>query len=215
TRRQTRGVSMSKSNVEPCLFVVMGRTGDLMHRKLLPALYRLVTQGLLPERFVILAAARNADLDDAGFRAQARKALEAAGLFTGEPSSKWCDECLHYQTIGKEGPEDYKALAARVAALEEAYHLPGNRAFYLALPPVSFAPTISRLGEAGLNRSAGWTRLVIEKPFGRDLSSAEELNRLVHSYYDESQVYRIDHYLGKETVQNLLVFRFANPIFEN
>jgi glucose-6-phosphate 1-dehydrogenase len=205
---------MPKSNVEPCLFVAMGGTGDLMHRKLLPALYSLVTQGLVSERFVILGTGRKTDLDDAGFRAQASKALEDVTPSAGEHASHWCEECLHYQTLGKESPEEFKALAARIAALEKSYQLPGNRAFYLALPPDAFPSTIAGLGEAGLNRSAGWTRLVVEKPFGRDLSSAEELNRLAHRYFDESQVYRIDHYLGKETVQNLLVFRFANPIFE-
>ena len=103
----------------------------------------------------------------------------------------------------------------RIEALEEQLGMPGNRAFYLALPPPVFPRAIVGLGEAGLNHSPGWTRLVIEKPFGTDLSSARELNDLVHRYFDEPQVYRIDHYLGKETVQNLLSFRFANPMFES
>ena len=206
---------MPKADVEPCIFVVMGGTGDLMNRKLLPALYSLVMEGLLPERFVILGAARKADLDDAGFRVQAHRALQAAGLDENWISTNWREDCLHYQSIGKETPEDFQALAARIADLEQAHQLPGNRAFYLAQPPNAFPGTITGLGEAGLNHGAGWTRMVIEKPFGRDLSTAEELNRLVHHYFDESQIYRIDHYLGKETVQNLLVFRFANPIFEN
>ncbi len=124
-------------------------------------------------------------------------------------------ECLFYQTLGHAEAQDYKALATRIDALERDHHLSGNRAFYLALPPQAFPSTIIRLGEAGLNRSSGWTRIVIEKPFGRDLASAQDLNRTLHQHFDESQIYRIDHYLGKETVQNLMVFRFANPVFES
>ncbi len=201
--------------VEPHLFVVMGGTGDLMRRKLLPALHRLSAQGILEGRCRILGVARNTQLDDQSFRSLAREALTEAGLLTDEQSPHWCEECLYYQPIGKGRPEDYEALAARIVALEREHHLPGNRTLYLALPPVAFPPTIEGLGRAGLNRGPGWTRLVVEKPFGRDLASAQELNRLIHRYFDESQVYRIDHYLGKETVQNLLVFRFGNAIFES
>lgn len=197
----------------PATIVVLGGTGDLMHRKLLPALFRLSEQGLLHERTQIVAAARSADQNDQGFRAWAREALKNAGHDAAR-SNRWCAECVHYQTVGGGRPEDYRALAARLEALEESAGLAANRVLYLALPPQAFPGTIAGLSAAGLNRSAGWTRLVIEKPFGRDLASARELNGLVHQYFEESQVYRIDHYLGKETVQNLLVFRFANPIFE-
>ncbi len=109
---------------------------------------------------------------------------------------------------------DYRALAARLKALEKTHQFPGNRLFYLALPPDAFGPAITGLGQAKLNRSPGWTRLVVEKPFGRDPESAQNLNQLLHRYFEEPQIYRIDHYLGKETVQNLLIFRFANDIFE-
>lgn len=205
---------MSGTHLQPHLFVVLGPTGDLMRRKLLPALYHLASRDLLKERCLVLGAGRKANLDDGAFRAQAREALVAAGFSTDDLAGCWCDECLYYQSIGQGGVEEYRALAARIAELERAHHLPGNRVFYLALPPAAFPSTITALGEAGLNRSPGWTRLVIEKPFGRDLTSAQELNRLVHRYFDESRVYRIDHYLGKDTVQNLLVFRLANAIFE-
>ncbi|HLE56737.1 MAG TPA: glucose-6-phosphate dehydrogenase, partial [Rhodothermia bacterium] len=124
-------------------------------------------------------------------------------------------QCLHYCSIGAGGPEAFAALSERIARLETEYDLPGDRTFYLALPPQAFPPTIEGLGNAGLHRSHGHTRLVIEKPFGHDLASARALNELLHRYFDESQIYRIDHYLGKETVQNLLVFRFANPVFES
>ena len=201
-------------NVQPHLFVALGATGDLMRRKLLPALYHLTERGELKKPYQILGVARKSEPGDSGFRALAREALAAAGLSADEGAGRRCDQCLHYQPIGKGTPGDYRALAARIADLEQVHRLPGNRAFYLALSPTAFPSTITGLAEAGLNRSQGWSRLVSEKPFGRDLASAQELNRLVHRHFAESQVYRIDHYLGKETVQNLLAFRFANALFE-
>lgn len=196
-------------SIEPHLFVVLGATGDLFARKLLPAIYSLVTD---QNADIVVLGAATADQNDDAFRIAARSSLEAAGV-GGAAVEDWCDRRLHYQPIGTAG--DYSGLAARVAEVEQAHDLTGNRVFYLALPPRVFPGAITSLGEAGLESSgSGWTRLVIEKPFGRDLASAVELNRVVHSHFDESQVYRIDHYLGKETVQNLLVFRFSNPIFE-
>ena len=204
------------ANTEEHLFVVMGATGDLMQRKLLPALYNLAVRGTIKNRCITLGVARKADIDDNLFRELARKSLKNAGLTkNGKTTGNWCESCLHYQSIGGGSPEDYKNLALRIKALEKEHGLSGNRIFYLSMPPNAFPGTITNLGKAGLNKSAGWTRLVIEKPFGRDLESAKELNKLVHNYFDESQIYRIDHYLGKETVQNLLVFRFANAIFES
>jgi glucose-6-phosphate 1-dehydrogenase len=194
------------------LFVIVGASGDLASRKLLPALYRLSHDVPAEKRFRILGVATDSERNDQAFRQKILKeANELAGV---KIDQKWLDETLFYQTIGHGGPEDYRALAERVAALEKSEQLSGNRVFYLALPPTVFPVSITRLGEAGLNQSQGWTRLVIEKPFGRDAESAESLNRLVHKYFEEKQVYRIDHYLGKETVQNLLVFRFANSLFE-
>jgi len=205
----------TKHSVESHLFIVLGVTGDLMRRKLLPALYHLAVQGYLPDRCQVLGVARGGELDDRGFRAWAREALDAAGLPLDDQAARWCNNCLHYQPIGRGTGEDYRGLAARIEALEREHNLPGNRAFYLALPPVAFPTAIEGLGRAGLNQSSGWTRLVVEKPFGRDLASALALNHLIHRHFDESQVYRIDHYLGKETVQNLLIFRFANALFES
>ena len=203
----------SNPRADAHLFVVFGATGDLMRRKLLPSLYRLATSGQI-HRCLILGVARKSEPGKAGFRAQAREALKAEGVEAGEFSARWCDECLHYQPIGKGTPEDFRSLAGRIAELEQAHQMPGNRVFYLALSPATFPATITGLAGAGLNHSSGWTRLVIEKPFGRDLVAAQELNALVHRHFEESQVYRIDHYLGKETVQNLLTFRFANALFE-
>jgi glucose-6-phosphate 1-dehydrogenase len=206
---------MSAPQPEPHLFIVMGGTGDLMRRKLLPALYHLGARGPLRGSSRVLAVARSAEHDDASYRASAREALAQAGLPAGDLDSAWCDHCLHYQSIGKGAPDDYRALAARIDALEREHDLPGNRVFNLALPPAAFPQAITGLGEAGLNHSPGWTRIVVEKPFGRDLATARELNELIHQYFDESQTYRIDHYLGKDTVQNLLSFRFSNAIFES
>ncbi|UCC69754.1 MAG: glucose-6-phosphate dehydrogenase [Armatimonadota bacterium] len=208
-------VSERATEVEPHLFVVMGGTGDLMRRKLLPALYHLSAKGPLRGRSHVLAVARGAQFDDVRYRSSAREALAEAGLHLAHPGSAWCDDCLHYHSIGKGEPGDYRALAARVEALEREQSLPGNRVFNLALPPAAFPQAITGLGEAGLNEGRGWTRIVVEKPFGRDLDTACELNELIHHYFDESQTYRIDHYLGKDTVQNLLSFRFSNAIFES
>jgi len=191
----------------PALFVIFGATGDLAARQLLPALYRLAAG--TPEGIVVLGVATR-ELDDAGFRSRAAAALAAAG-HQGDHAAAWCREWLHFHRIGPEGPG---GMVDRIRDLEEHHRLSGNRVFYLAMPPGAFPGTIAGLGASGLNRSPGWTRLVIEKPFGRDLESARHLNDLVHRHFDEDQVYRIDHYLGKETVQNLLVFRFTNPIFE-
>jgi glucose-6-phosphate 1-dehydrogenase len=198
---------------EPVTIVVLGGTGDLMRRKLLPALYHVSVNGMLPPRSQILAVARARDTDER-FRIWASEALAAAGFPADARSALWCEECLHYQSLGDGTPDDFQALARRITTLEREQGLPARRVFYLALPPQAVPAAVSHLGQAGLSRSAGWTRVVVEKPFGRDLATAQELNRLVHAHFDESQVYRIDHYLGKETVQNLLAFRFANPIFE-
>jgi glucose-6-phosphate 1-dehydrogenase len=194
---------------------MFGATGDLMRRKLLPALFHLADDRLLPAGCQVLGVARRGDLDDVRFRAWARNALADAELPAGKNSGRWCDSCLHYQSIGEERAADYQALAGRIEQIERARGLTGNRVLYLALPPGAFSGAVSALGRTGLDRGKGWTRVVIEKPFGRDLASARRLNALVHRYFDETQVYRIDHYLGKETVQNLLAFRFGNALFES
>ncbi|MGE5360007.1 MAG: glucose-6-phosphate dehydrogenase [Bacteroidales bacterium] len=202
---------MMFTTVEPSLFVILGASGDLARRKLFPALARLVSRGVAGDPFLVLGASRTADLDDASYRALAHGIVES---LQPKPSN-WCGDCVFYQSLGDQQDADYQALKARIEQIERDHHMPGNRVFYLALPPSAFGPTIEALGRAGLAHGPGWTRLVVEKPFGRDLASAEALNALAHRYFDESQVFRIDHYLGKETVQNLLVFRFANAIFES
>ncbi|HEX5391826.1 MAG TPA: glucose-6-phosphate dehydrogenase [Rhodocyclaceae bacterium] len=201
---------------EDCLFVMFGATGDLMRRKLLPALYQLAEDGRLPMHYCILGVARETDFDDARFRDWVRSALSDMGFggHDAQRAQRWCETCLHYQPVTNHDG-DYQHLRSRIAALEHSHHLPGNRILYMALPPEAFSGTIAALEHAGLAHSLGWTRLVIEKPFGHDLASAQQLNQLVHRHFDEHQVYRIDHYLGKETVQNLLAFRFGNALFES
>lgn len=205
---------MSSTPVDRHVFVVLGGSGDLMRRKLLPALWHLSARGDLRRRALVLATARRSHLDDESYRQWAREALTEASLSPDDQAAGWCDQCLHYQALGEETPADYAALAQRLEALEQQHDLPGNRLLYLAIPPASVPLVVQRLGEAGLHRSRGWTRLVVEKPFGRDLPSALALDEQLKAFFTEKQIYRIDHYLGKETVQNLLVFRFANSLFE-
>ena len=199
---------------EPCTIVIFGGTGDLSRRKLLPALARLRAVKHLHPRSHIIAAGRKDTHDDSSFAKLARDALTEMKVADGHARAL-CGVEMHYQTIGKGSADDYAALAKRITDIESEYDLPQNRVFYLALPPFAFAPTIKGLGGAGLNQSAGWTRLIVEKPFGRDLASAKELNDVVHEHFEESQIYRIDHYLGKDPVQNLLVLRFANAFLES
>jgi glucose-6-phosphate 1-dehydrogenase len=189
--------------IPPLLLVIFGATGDLTRRKLLPALGALQARGELPDRFVVLGVARDPHPDDAAFRDIARSSLPDLG-----------DARVHYQSIGEGTPADFARIAADIAVLEREHGLPGNRVLYLALPPQAFTSTVEGIGAAGLHSSPGFTRIVVEKPFGHDLESAQRLNALLHRHFDESQIYRIDHYLGKETVRNLMVFRFANPVFE-
>jgi glucose-6-phosphate 1-dehydrogenase len=205
---------MADRRVESSLFIIFGGTGDLARRKLLPAIGRLAAAGSIPDNFHVLGVARNTQFDDASFRRLALDSMAESGL----PSDRiagFCNDRCHYQTIEDGADSDYARLRARMESLEQQQNLPENRTFYLAIPTASLGVTLSGLGKAGLNQSDGWARIVVEKPFGHDLASAETLVQLIHRYFAEDQVYRIDHYLGKETVQNLMVFRFGNPIFES
>ncbi len=206
---------MPTTEITPHIFLIFGALGDLARRKLLPALYHLSSKGELGDGYFIVGVDVDKKLDDKGFRSQARQMLADACLPVDAKTSKWCDQRLYYHCIGPGSRSDYGKLAAKVEALEKECGLPGNRVLYLALPSDIVPATVTGLGGTGLNRGRGWTRLVLEKPFGWDLASAQELNGQVHRYFDESQIYRTDHFLGKETVQNLLVFRFANTFFEH
>lgn len=199
-------------NTLPFTIVIFGATGDLTHRKVVPALYALFTEELLPEQFHIIGFARR-DWTDDHFRDEMRHGVETFGRVPlADESWQAFAAKLHYHRSDFDQADGYPALAQQLDQLGGP--AADNRLFYLATPPDAYPIIVKHLGEAGLNHAAGWTRIIIEKPFGRDLQSALELNRQVHEVFAEDQVYRIDHYLGKETVQNLIVFRFANAIFE-
>jgi glucose-6-phosphate 1-dehydrogenase len=201
-------------DIEPHVFVILGATGDLAQRKLLPAVYRLFRARGLDKRWKIVGVARDKQLDDESYRGCAGEALKTAGVPADE-ATRWCGQHLHYHSIEAGSVEHYKELGKRIETLEMEGDPTGNRVFYLALPPVAFGDVIAGLGAAGLGNSDGWVRIVVEKPFGYDLESARRLNETAHWYFDESQLYRIDHYLGKETVQNLLFLRFSNLVVES
>jgi len=200
----------------PCTLVIFGVMGDLARRLLVaPALYNLAAEKLLPEKFAVVGIARAA-ADTDSFRRAAREGLrEFAPAASANETWRWVEQRLHYLRGDFEAPETYEALAKWLAkrGASDGVH---NVVFYLATPPNLFGPIVTRLGQAGLTREGEtyWRRVIIEKPFGTDLKSALTLNREVLSVLNESQTYRIDHYLGKETVQNIMVLRFANAIFE-
>ncbi len=200
---------------DPCAFVVFGAMGDLTKRKLLPALYNLQANGLLPRELAFLGVARRA-LDDAAFRDYAAAAARELGARPAAGGSAAdFTACVHYVKGDFEEAGTYEALSAALAHAAKEHGTSGNAVFYLATPPGEFSAIVRGLAGAGLTRQdAGWRRVVVEKPFGHDLDSARALNRELSGVLDESQIYRIDHYLGKETVQNLMVFRFANGMFE-
>jgi glucose-6-phosphate 1-dehydrogenase len=205
---------MVSASPEPHLFVVFGATGNLMQLKLLPVLFSLNAKGQLPKGTLILGVARR-PLDDAGFRQLAAASLRAAKVAPDAAIGAFCDSTLFYHRLAGESTASFSGLRGHIEQLEHDHQLPGNRVLYLALPLEAFTPTIQGIGESGLNAGKGWTRVVLEKPFGRDLASAQALNQLLGRYFAEQQIFRIDHYLGKETVQNLLVFRFANMFVES
>jgi glucose-6-phosphate 1-dehydrogenase len=202
---------------EPCTMVIFGATGDLTSRKLVPALYNLTRERRLPGGFSVVGFARR-DWDDDHFRQVLLDGTNANSRSGQVDQALWeaFAQGISYHRSSFDDPEGYAGLVNRLAAIDAQRGTGGNRVFYLATPPESYPEIIRQLGAHGLHRSpnGGWTRIIIEKPFGRDLASAQSLNQDVLGVFDEEQVYRIDHYLGKETVQNILVFRFANGIFE-
>ena len=208
----------SISPADPCTIVIFGASGDLSRRKLVPALYGLAAQNCLARRFAIIGFARTPMTDEA-FQQSAvdsvRKFADAATL--QEEGCKEFANALAYVSGEYHHPEAFEKLRNRLEELDRAHKLNGNRLFYLATPPDVYPLIIEQLQKAGLARQANgksWVRVIIEKPYGRDLASAKKLNQTVLRVFDEPQVYRIDHYLGKDTVQNLLVLRFGNGIFE-
>ncbi len=200
----------------PCCLVIFGASGDLAKRKLLPSLYRLYTGGMLPQQFFILGTSRS-EMGSEDFRETMLLAVKAAmpGTFDQKAWEAFSTMLYHtafdYGDIAAYGPK----LRDILPALEQRHRTGGTRIFYLSVPPTVYEDVIRNLGTAGLAREeAGSSRIVIEKPFGRDLESARRLTLVLHAHFQERQVFRIDHYLAKETVQNILMFRFANTIFE-
>jgi glucose-6-phosphate 1-dehydrogenase len=201
---------------EPCTIAIFGATGDLASRKLLPALYGLYMQGGLPHSFVIVGCART-NMNTEEFRTRIHKALTQSGKLDMADWDEFASR-LHYQHVMYDEVDTYHALAKRLDALDQEFGAQGNRLFYLAVPPTVYKIISQMLGKAGLSREGeagiGWSRVIVEKPFGSDLKTAVDLKDAMHASFQESQIFRIDHYLAKETVQNVLVLRFANAIFE-
>ncbi len=197
----------------PCVFVLFGAAGDLTKRKLIPALFNLVRAKLLPDNFAILGVSVD-DLSPDAFRNQVSEFLPARDGIAEQLD--WLRQRLFYERGDFGDPDTFAKLRDRLTGIDAERHTGGNYLFYMATAPKFFAQIVQQLGRAGLSKEENgcWRRVVIEKPFGQDLESAKALNRDIKSVLQESQIYRIDHYLGKETVQNIMVFRFDNAIFE-
>ena len=199
---------------DPCVVVIFGASGDLTARKLLPALFNLRREGLTPETTSVLGTARTA-MTDEEFGASMRSAVADHSRVepTKDTWGSFADN-LFYVPGDLASDGTYRALKEKLEAIDELHGTGGNRVWYLATAPQFFPTIADGIGKSGLLDTGGWHRLVVEKPFGRDLAGARELNGVLDRTFSEDQIFRIDHYLGKETVQNLLVFRFANAIFE-
>ncbi len=203
---------------DPCAIVIFGASGDLAKRKVIPAMYDLAAHNSLGSRYAIVGFARTSMNDDS-FRSATGEAAKTMSDIGPVDPRKWEEFSanLFYTPGDYKDQSAYAQLAKKLAELDAQKNLGGNRLFYLSTPPEVYPDIVEQLGRAGLSRPAGgksWVRIIIEKPFGRDLATAKELNEIVHNVFEEPQVYRIDHYLGKDTVQNLLVLRFGNGIFE-
>jgi glucose-6-phosphate 1-dehydrogenase len=203
---------------DPCAFVLFGATGDLAHRKVIPAIYQLWRTNLLPAEFSLVAVARRPYTNEA-FAAELRASVEKYSRVQPIDKAAWEELArrITYQQLDFSDDAGFDRLGAKLDELDKECSTAGNRLFYLATQPSQVTEIVRQIGRVGLDkevRGAGWRRLIVEKPFGRDLESARTLNHEVHKVFRESQVYRIDHYLGKETVRNLMVFRFGNGIFE-
>lgn len=210
--------SIYGGTAEPCAIILFGASGDLAKRKVIPAMFDLAQHNSLGDRFAILGFART-PMTDESFRQSISEAAKTISEVGPIDPAKWdaFASNLYYCPGDYGDPDSYARLAKRVAELNEQRNLGGNRLFYLSTPPEVYKDIIEQLGKVGLahpSSPSSWVRIIIEKPFGRDLASAKELNKIVLNVFEEKQIYRIDHYLGKDTVQNLLVLRFGNGIFE-
>ena len=207
---------VSPGSLAPCMLVIFGASGDLTARKLIPAFYSLYLTDSLPEPFAVVGCSRT-EMSHAEFREKLKQAVVKEdkidlGRWDGFAAK------LFYQRVTYDSLESCQELAAYLRDLDEEQNSGGNRIFYLAVPPTLYPVIAKKIGEVGLSKEGkernGWARIVVEKPFGRDLQTALDLDRVLHKSFRENQIFRIDHYLAKETVQNILMFRFANTIFE-
>jgi glucose-6-phosphate 1-dehydrogenase len=199
----------------PTIMVIFGASGDLTWRKLTPALFNLHADGWMPERFAVVGLGRD-DIADGDFRERMRDGVAHNSRRQPDDDETWNDFVGNaiYRQIDVRDSAGFRELGRHLEEIEEEWETPAARIFYLALPPRVVADVAKQLGDAGLNRPRERARIVVEKPFGHDLDSARQLNRTLSGYFDEKQIFRIDHYLGKETVQNILAFRFSNALFE-
>ena len=195
---------------ESCVAVIFGAGGDLARRELIPSLFQLFREDLLPREFAVIGFSRG-DWSDQDYRDRMREAL--GSLDHTEAWSSFA-RLLHFSPGDFGDPTSFERLGAKIAEVRKEHGIVDNVFFHLAAPPEFFSPIVDKLAKAGLSRGAGWRRLVVEKPFGTDRATARELDDRLRRTFDEESIYRIDHFLGKETVQNMLVFRFANPSFE-
>lgn len=199
---------------EPCSVVIFGASGDLMHRKLMPAIYSLMHEGLLPPYFAVIGVLRR-DYTDETFRAEMKEAVVKFCRYPlNETVWKALEEGIRVVKGDFAAPETYALLSKVLDECDTKRGTQGNRLFYLSTAPSQFVEITTMLKQSNLSEGKGWQRVVVEKPFGHDLPSAKELNDHLHNIFDEKEIFRIDHYLGKETVQNILVLRFSNGIFE-
>ncbi len=207
---------VAAGQTDPCTIVIVGATGDLTARKLIPALFHLYLNDGLPQPFQIVGCGRTG-MSDIEFRNKMERALKDAGMLQPD---RWpvFSSALHYRSIDYEDLSSYSNLAESLRGLDLSHNTLGNRIFYIALPPVLYKTVAQMIGRAGLSAEMtngnGWSRIVVEKPFGINLATAMDLDRSLHEHFSEHQIFRIDHYLAKETVQNVLMFRFANSLFE-
>ncbi len=210
------GPDSTLPKLEPCAFIILGASGDLTRQKLIPSLYRLFTQERLPKPFFVLGCGRTVMTDD-HFRTVMKEALSGQGHELGSTWESFAS-ILFYRPIQYDNTDAFRELDTLLGKMERAHHLHGNRVFYFATPPTLYKDMGQAVGEAGMaseNREeAGWVRIVVEKPFGHDYDSAVELNASLLRHFREDQIFRMDHFLAKETVQNILMFRFANSVFE-
>jgi glucose-6-phosphate 1-dehydrogenase len=216
----TPAIPQTERCPDPCIVVIFGASGDLTKRKLLPALYHLEQSGLLPQNFAVVGVARR-PLEQSFAPDMKDGIVSGGGVDTGDPKLDPFVARIQYHAMNFDDASGYDALKKLLADLDNKFGTKGNRLFYLATAPEYFSDIVKYLGDHCMAKPAdcgdgkNWIRVIIEKPFGHDLESAKALNDEVNKVFDEDQIFRIDHYLGKETVQNILVFRFANGIFEN